>query len=128
MAGKPCLQRRYILHLSGPESQMFRAAKVFTKVTCVFMSASLLPVSLLPFLFSRALRRCLSSWRFFFSSRCCSRRCLFVTWNRQEQHGSLLLQDSSPRDQNFFCSCSNTLGNLCPLPEASNTNPLHKPI
>lgn len=62
--------------------QMLRAAKVFTKVTCSLASASLL-LSLWLLLLSRALRRCRSSCRFFFSKRCCSRRCLFVTWKRR---------------------------------------------
>ena len=47
---------------------MLRAAKVFTKVTWALASASLLLLSLWPLL-SRALCRCLSSCRFFFSSR-----------------------------------------------------------
>ena len=69
--------------LPGGQSQMLRAAKVFTKVTWVLTSASLLLLSLWLLLLSRALWRCLSSCRFFFSSRCCSRLCLFVTWKRR---------------------------------------------
>lgn len=61
--------------LPGGWSQMLRAAKVFTRVTCALVS-----VSLGPLLLSRALCRCRSSWRFFFSSRCCSFLCLFVTF------------------------------------------------
>lgn len=96
----------------GAEHQMFRAAKVFTKVTCVFTSASLLLASLWLFLLSRALWRCLSSCRFFFSSRCCSLRCLFVTWKRRVGHWccetmgywALLArtEKTSLRDQNNF--------------------------
>lgn len=82
LAGTPGLQCLSSTS-QGPESQMLRAAKVFTKVTCVFTSASLLLTSLWLLLLSRALWRCLSSCRFFFSSRCCSLRCLFETWKRQ---------------------------------------------
>lgn len=106
------LSAALILHLSGAEHQMFRAAKVFTKVTCVFTSASLLLASLWLFLLSRALWRCLSSCRFFFSSRCCSLRCLFVTWKRRVGHWccetmgywALLArtEKTSLRDQNNF--------------------------
>lgn len=68
----------------GAGSQMLRAAKVFTKVTCVLASASLRLLSLWPLLLSRALWRCLSSCRFFFSRRCCSLLCLLVTWKRRQ--------------------------------------------
>lgn len=43
------------LQLPEGQSQMLRAAKVFTKVTCVFASASLRLLSLWPLLLSRAL-------------------------------------------------------------------------
>lgn len=86
LPGEPATRRSFPFRSSRlPEgqSQMLRAAKVFTKVTCVFASASLRLLSLWPLLLSRALWRCLSSCRFFFSSRCCSRLCLLVTWKRR---------------------------------------------
>lgn len=118
LTGEPSTQRSIFHWLRAapkrPESQMLRAAKVFTKVTCVLASASLRLLSLWPLRLSRALWRCLSSCRFFFSRRCCSRLCLLVTWKRRLR-GELLAQGTQMLPAEGSCRANGYQGHRLPL-------------
>lgn len=75
------------IHRQRPLDQIFRAATVFTRVTCVSGSTLLLLLSALLLLLARNFCRCRSSWRRFFSCRCCSFFCLVDICRTRKSYG-----------------------------------------